>query len=207
MTTWSVDRTRILSRAEIAAVLADLKRLGRRSVNARMNLALFRLTTCCGLRATEAATLRAGDVRCTVARPYLNLPRSATKGHRARRVPLWWDAGTLHDLEAWRAERIAQGAGAADPFLCTLSKGSEGNQLDRRHVRSRFRRACKVLGPERLQSLTTHDGRHTFISHALAGGRTLAEVRDAAGHASIATTSVYTHVAVDDDGEIGELFG
>jgi integrase len=65
--------------------------------------------------------------------------------------------------------------------------------------------ACKVLGPERLQSLTTHDGRHTFISHALAGGRTLAEVRDAAGHASIATTSVYTHVAVDDDGVVGEL--
>ena len=206
MTTWSVDQSKILTKTEIAAVLTDLKRLGKRSVNARMNLALFRLTTCCGLRATEAATLRVGDVRCTVARPYLNLRKAATKGHRARRVPLWWDAGTLQDLEAWRDERIAQGASTTDPFLCTLSKGSEGNQLDRRHIRSRFRRACKVLGPERLESLTAHDGRHSFVSHALAGGRTLAEVRDAAGHASIATTSVYTHVAVDDDGVIGELF-
>ena len=45
-----------------------------------------------------------------------------------------------------------------------------------------------------------------LISHALAGGRSLAEVRDAAGHSSINTTSVYTHVATDDDGEVGDLF-
>jgi len=31
----------------------------------------------------------------------------------------------------------------------------------------------------------------------------IAEVRDAAGHASVTTTSVYTYVATDDDGEIG----
>ncbi len=42
-----------------------------------------------------------------------------------------------------------------------------------------------MLGPERLTSLTIHHGRHTFTSHAVAGGRTLAEVRDAAGHANV----------------------
>jgi len=61
-----------------------------------------------------------------------------------------------------------------------------------------------VLGPERLVPLAIH-GRHTFISHALAGGRTLAEVRDAAGHANVSITSGYLHIAVDDDG-IGDLF-
>jgi integrase len=65
---------------------------------------------------------------------------------------------------------------------------------------------CKVLGPERLASLTIHHGRHTFISHALAGGRTLAEVRDAVGHANVSITTGYLHVAVEDDG-VGELFG
>jgi len=54
--------------------------------------------------------------------------------------------------------------------------------------------------------LTIHHGRHTFVSHALAGGRTLAEVRHAAGHASLLTTSVYLHVAVEDE-ETRELFG
>jgi site-specific recombinase XerD len=60
--------------------------------------------------------------------------------------------------------------------------------------------------PERLESLTIHHGRHTFISHALAGGRTLAEVRDAVGHANVSITSGYLHVAVDND-SVGLLFG
>jgi len=70
----------------------------------------------------------------------------------------------------------------------------------------RFHTACRVLGWDRLRNLTIHHGQHTFISHALAGGRTLAEVRDAAGHANVNITSGYLHIAVDDDG-IGDLFG
>jgi site-specific recombinase XerD len=53
--------------------------------------------------------------------------------------------------------------------------------------------------------LTIHQGRHTFISHALAGGRTLAEVRNAAGHANVSITSTYLHVAVEDQA-VGNLF-
>src|SRR5712691_5432299 len=81
-----------------------------------------------------------------------------------------------------------------------------GMALQRAALRRRFLSACKVLGLPRLRTLTIHHGRHTFISHALAFGRTLAEVRAAAGHASLLTTSVYLHVAVDDDGEVGKLF-
>ena len=40
---------------------------------------------------------------------------------------------------------------------------------------------------------------------ALAGGRTLSEVRDAAGHANVSITSGYLHIAVDDD-QVGALF-
>ena len=78
--------------------------------------------------------------------------------------------------------------------------------LSRQALRFRFRTACKVLGPERTARLTIHHGRHTFISHALAGGRTLAEVRDAAGHTNVIVTSAYLHLAVDDDGAPGSLF-
>ena len=74
-------------------------------------------------------------------------------------------------------------------------------------LRKRFRTACKILGQERLATLTIHHGRHTFISHALAGGRTLAEVRDAAGHGNVSITSGYLHVAVEDDATPGDLFG
>lgn len=47
--------------------------------------------------------------------------------------------------------------------------------------------------------------REGSISHALAGHRTLAEVRDAAGHANVSITSAYLHVAVEDD-HVGNLF-
>lgn len=44
-----IDSTRILSKAEVAKVLADLKRK-KRSVNSRQNLVVFRLATCDVLR-------------------------------------------------------------------------------------------------------------------------------------------------------------
>jgi integrase len=78
--------------------------------------------------------------------------------------------------------------------------------FSRHTLRKRFHTACRVLGAERLASLTIYHGRHTFISHALAGGRTLAEVRDAAGHLNVGITSGYLHVAVEGD-EVGALFG
>jgi len=40
----------------------------------------------------------------------------------------------------------------------------------------------------------------------LAGGRTLAEVRDAAGHCNVSITSAYLHVAVEDEADVGNLF-
>jgi integrase len=58
-----VDDTKILTRREMPAVLADLKRRARRSKNTRMNLVLFRLASCCGLRASEIAKLQVADVR------------------------------------------------------------------------------------------------------------------------------------------------
>jgi site-specific recombinase XerD len=63
-----------------------------------------------------------------------------------------------------------------------------------------------VLGAERMKTLIIHHGRHTFISHALAGGRSLAEVRAAAGHSNVAVTSAYLHVVVADEAPVGRLF-
>jgi integrase len=199
------DPTKILTRSELATALADLKRKAPRSKNTRLNLVIFRLACCCGLRASEIANLRVDDVRVDQARPHLRIRRGAAKGGKARTVPLWWDAGTLSDVTEWKAQRIARGAHADQPFVASLRPGRQSKCFSRHTLRKRFRTACKVLGPERLASLTIHHGRHTFISHALAGGRTLAEVRDAAGHANVSVTSGYLHVAVDTD-SVGRLF-
>jgi len=201
-----IDVTKILTRRELARVLADLVRKAPRSANTRLNRVLVRLACCCGLRVSEIADLHVSDVRSKVSRPHLRIRRGAAKGGRARIVPLWWDAGTLADLDRWKAERLRQTTDVEESFVPSLRPGRQGTHLSRHTLRKRFRTACKVLGHERLQALTIHHGRHTFISHALAGGRTLAEVRDAAGHANVSITSAYLHVAVDDDGAPGSLF-
>jgi integrase len=200
----TLDATKILTRRELAAVLNDLKRKALRSKNTRLNLVLFRLACCCGLRASEIAELRVGDVRTELARPHIRIRNGASKGGRPRIVPLWWDAGTLDDLSAWKADRLC--ADADEPFLASLIPGRAVKTFSRHTLRKRFRTACRVLGAARLENLTIHHGRHTFISHALAGGRTLAEVRDAAGHANVSITSGYLHVAVDEETMTGNLF-
>jgi len=87
-----------------------------------------------------------------------------------------------------------------------MQANRRGLALQRAALRRRFLSACKVLGLARLRTLTMHHGWHTFISHAFAGGRTLPELRAAAGHASLLTTSVYLHSAVEDEGDDGKLF-
>ena len=221
---WRIDHSQILSRQEITLVLGDLKRRGLRSVNSRQNLAIFRLATCCGCRASEIAGLRLQDIKASLAQPYIYISKAIAKRNKARKIPLWWDRSTLDDLILWKAERQQQGAKAEDYFVCVQSKRCFSQQLCRNNVRRRFQVACRVLGAERLvigqdtysataqkqgqcyhKQLTIHHGRHSFCSHALAGGRSLAEVRDAAGHADIATTSLYTHI-VQDGGAMGHLF-
>ena len=70
---------------------------------------------------------------------------------------------------------------------------------------------CCGLRASEIGGLTLGDvrvgiARPHLLVHALAGGRTLAEVKAAAGHASLLTTSVYLHVVVDEREEVGELF-
>jgi integrase len=109
-------------------------------------------------------------------------------------------------LSAWKIDRVRAAVENDKPILASLIPSRAVKMFSRHTLRKRFRIACKVLGTARLETLTIHHGRHTFISHGLAGGRTLAEVRDAAGHANVSITSGYLHVAVDDEMNVGHLF-
>jgi integrase len=158
-----VEQTQFFTRGELARVLQHGQQHARRSANAWRNLIIVRLACCCGLRVSEIAGLQLDDVVVDVPRPRLRL-RRGTKGGKPRSVPLWWDAGTLADLTAWKAERQRQGASGTDPFVCSVQAHRRGQPLQRHAIRRRFLSACGVLGAARARTLTIHHGRHTFIS-------------------------------------------
>ena len=91
----NADMTKVLTRREIHAVLADLRSRATRSKNARLNLVIFRLATCCGLRASEIAQLHTNDIRVEMPRPHIRIRVGASKGGKSRRVPLWWGSRDL----------------------------------------------------------------------------------------------------------------
>lgn len=201
--TWTVDRSKVLTKTEILTVLAELKRKARRSINTQTNLVVFRLATCCGLRASEIAGLTLDNLRLDSDSPKIRIPRTLGKGGKARTVP-FFDIATVDDLRAWKAFRISQGAGGSDLVVCSQHKDSLGNGITRQNIRVRFKAACKVLGKERQSEITVHHGRHSFVSHCLHAGLDVVTVQHAAGHASLGVTSIYSHLV--GESQPGNLF-
>lgn len=200
-----LDSTQILTPNEIAQILADLDRRGRRHVRIRQNAIIFRLATYSGLRASEIAALNLADLVLDTDAPYIRLRKATTKRHKARNVPLAWVEGQADVLRSWKAFRTAGGARPSDPVVCTLQATSSlqgrgrttaGTRLNRQQVWRKFRNCLRCLSTERRAQLHTHSGRHTFGSYA-ASKLPLAAVRDALGHSNIATTSIYLHVTPD----------
>jgi len=197
-----MDSTRFLTLDEVLRIITDLKRRKKRSRSSHLNLVLFRFAACCGLRRSEIAGLTFLDLVLAGARPCVVVRKENTKGmpgkRRARKSPLWWDAGTLEDIKEWVEVRMMMGAKPDDPVLCGLSTVNLGKPLDGKLLARRWKTAIRCLGPERVKQLSVHCGRHSFASLSLEAGRSILEVKDALGHASITTTSVYLHAVSRD---------
>ena len=121
----TADPTKILTRRELAAVLADLVE-SPRSPNTRMNLVLFRLAACCGLRASPhfspcglLSGVFGGGGRCervgAAVRVAVNaqFPRNATS-QPFRRSLIVGQSRSPH-MKGWGF--FAQSPPALEPFL------------------------------------------------------------------------------------------
>ena len=113
------------------------------------------------------------------------------KGNKERTIPLGNPA--IKALNNWiksaRSE-MANGASGEAVFL-----GVRGKRIDQRTVRTVVYEALEAL--EGAQRLGPHALRHSAATHLLEGGADLRTVQEILGHASLATTQIYTHVSTE----------
>jgi integrase/recombinase XerC len=113
------------------------------------------------------------------------------KGNKERTIPLGNPA--MKALKTWLKDgrdslKNAQSENAV--FL-----GARGKRIDQRTVRTVVYIALQAV--EGIERMGPHALRHSAATHLLEGGADLRTVQEILGHASLATTQIYTHVSTD----------
>ena len=146
------------------------------------DLALVEVLYGTGIRVSELCGLNLEDVDRT--RNTLNV---YGKGDKQRVVPIGIPAMKSIDnyISNARSEFINDNSAQA------LFLGSRGKRIDQRTVREVVYEAMKSVGAK----MSPHGLRHSAATHLLEGGADLRTVQEILGHASLATTQIYTHVS------------
>ncbi|MCC7392548.1 tyrosine-type recombinase/integrase, partial [Candidatus Sumerlaeota bacterium] len=110
------------------------------------------------------------------------------KGRKERLIPLNSRAQEL--LREWMAHRPAGRDGCQALFL-----SRERDRISRRTVQHVVKKAARHNGLDRR--ISPHKLRHTFATTLYAEAVDLRDIQELLGHASVVSTSVYTHTNVD----------
>ena len=169
---------KVLSVEQIDALLGSID---TSTLSGKRDDALFELIYSCGLRISEACTLKVANVHLE---EKLILVRG--KGDKERIVPFGDRAleKILVYLNEVRPE-LVKGRNVAELFV-----NYRGEPISRKGVWKRFQELEALSGVE----AKVHTLRHSFATHLLSGGADLRSVQELLGHSDLSTTTIYTHV-------------
>lgn len=142
-----------------------------------------------GARISEAVGSAVDDLDLSA-----GVVRLRGKGGRVRVVPVGGYARRAVEAYLVRS-RPALAAAARDTCGGAVFLNSRGGVLSRQGAWMILRRAAQRAGLS--SSVSPHTLRHSFATHLLDGGADVRSVQELLGHASVATTQVYTLVTVD----------
>ena len=138
-----------------------------------------------GIRVSELCGMNIDDVDTRY-----RLVRVLGKGNKQRTVPFGVPAADA--LDAWLADgRPALVTAESGPALLL---GARGRRLDVRQARTVVHQTVTAVNG--APDIGPHGLRHSAATHLLEGGADLRVVQELLGHSSLATTQLYTHVAV-----------
>ena len=154
--------------------------------------AMLSVTYAAGLRVSELVGLTPGDVDLS-----RGIVSAFGKGGKRRLVPL--GSVTLDHVQEYLRARAEAGPQAPKkapkPGADVLFPSPRGGALTRQgfwKIVGRYARGVGLRG-----RVYPHQLRHSFATHLLTGGADLRSVQTMLGHASVATTEIYTHVSGD----------
>jgi integrase/recombinase XerD len=165
---------RPLTREEAERLLAAAKTVSQRAAT------IITLLLYTGIRREEAVTLEWADVDLEG-----GTIRVLGKGRKERVIPL--AEAARRALEEWRPEN-------ATGYVFTTPWSARGH-LD---VVTLWRDVAQAAEAAGLSRVSPHRLRHTFATEVLRRGADVRHVQALLGHASLATTQVYTQVVTDD---------
>jgi integrase/recombinase XerD len=143
------------------------------------------------LEVLYASGLRAGEIVGLRLESYLReekLLRVIGKGNRERLVPIGEKA--MGALDAWLSKgrpQLVKPRTGGEVFL-----GEHGRRLTTARIWQIVQQIAKLAGLKK--KIWPHLLRHSFATHLLSHGADLRAIQEMLGHASLATTQVYTHV-------------
>lgn len=152
----------------------------------KRDCAILELLYATGARVSELCGLNLDDIDYQ-----RNTIRVLGKGNKERTIPLGNPA--MKALELWlksARNEVSTTASGRAVFL-----GSRGKRIDQRTVRTVVYEALSAL--EGIEKMGPHALRHSAATHLLEGGADLRTVQEILGHASLATTQIYTHVSTE----------
>jgi integrase/recombinase XerC len=166
---------------DVAAVAADDE-----SPTAVRDVAILEVLYASGIRVSELCGLDIDDVDWA-----RRVIRVLGKGAKERVVPLGNPA--VRAIQRWLDDGRPALLGAASGPALFL--GARGRRVDPRTVRRVVHQLlAHVPG---APDLGPHGLRHSAATHLIEGGADLRTVQELLGHATLATTQIYTHVSVD----------
>jgi len=157
---------------------------GRYDPQPRRDRALLELMYATGCRVSEIVGLEMENVHLDQRHCLCR-----GKGDKQRVVPLGKRAvAAVQEYLQWERPRLqGKRADAAELFL-----SARGKPLSRQRIWELVKHYAARIGVS--PAISPHSLRHSFATHLLAGGADLRQVQELLGHASIATTQIYTHV-------------